>query len=75
MKNESYSKSVESPCIRHCTLNEDDICVGCYRSLDEIVAWGTSTAAEKSAILDVSRLRRNDQRDQKDQKNQNKTND
>lgn len=72
MKNESYSKSVESPCIRHCTLNEDDICVGCYRSLDEIVAWGTSTSEEKRAILNVSHLRRNDHRDQK---NQNKRND
>ena len=30
--------SVESPCIRHCTLDDADICLGCGRTLDEICA-------------------------------------
>ena len=31
--------------------------MGCGRSLDEIVAWGTASAAEKQAILERSRER------------------
>ncbi len=30
---------VASPCIRKCCLNEHDICLGCFRSLDEIKLW------------------------------------
>ena len=30
---------IESPCIGQCCLNERDICLGCYRSLDEITSW------------------------------------
>ncbi|HIG43830.1 MAG: DUF1289 domain-containing protein [bacterium] len=26
-----------------CRLNKDDICLGCYRRLDEIGAWGNSS--------------------------------
>lgn len=32
-------ESVASPCVRQCCLNEQDICMGCFRSLAEIVAW------------------------------------
>ncbi len=28
-----------SPCIRQCCLNEQDVCVGCFRTLAEILAW------------------------------------
>ena len=30
---------VKSPCVNICALDEQDICVGCYRSADEITAW------------------------------------
>jgi predicted Fe-S protein YdhL (DUF1289 family) len=30
---------VSSPCIRECTLDDDDICVGCFRSRKEIIDW------------------------------------
>ncbi|MGZ8162965.1 MAG: DUF1289 domain-containing protein [Methylobacter sp.] len=30
---------VASPCIRNCCLNNDDICLGCFRSLHEIINW------------------------------------
>jgi uncharacterized protein len=30
---------VESPCVRNCCLDDNDICVGCYRSLAEITRW------------------------------------
>lgn len=30
---------VKSPCVNICALDEQDICVGCYRSAHEITAW------------------------------------
>jgi len=32
-------QSNESPCVRNCCLDEDDICMGCFRSLTEITQW------------------------------------
>jgi predicted Fe-S protein YdhL (DUF1289 family) len=46
-----------SPCVRYCCLDERNVCMGCGRSLDEIIAWGTATDAEKSATLARARER------------------
>jgi predicted Fe-S protein YdhL (DUF1289 family) len=46
-----------SPCVRSCCLDDDDVCMGCGRSLEEIVAWSTATDAEKAATLARSRAR------------------
>ncbi|MGJ0430827.1 DUF1289 domain-containing protein [Methylobacter sp.] len=35
----SAPESIPSPCIRQCCLNKADICLGCFRSLDEIISW------------------------------------
>lgn len=43
--------NVPSPCIRNCCLDEQDVCLGCGRSLDEIRLWGESGDAERLAIL------------------------
>lgn len=40
-----------SPCTRVCTLDDDDVCLGCRRTLDEIVAWAGLSAAEQRAVL------------------------
>lgn len=42
---------VESPCIRNCCLDGDDVCVGCFRSLEEIVGWSAAGSEERTAIL------------------------
>jgi len=42
---------VESPCIGTCTLGPDGLCVGCFRSADEIGAWLNLSAARRSAIM------------------------
>ena len=47
----SNALRVESPCVRRCTLDSDDICVGCYRSIDEICAWGGADDDQRRAIL------------------------
>lgn len=46
-----------SPCVRNCCLDEANVCMGCGRSLAEIVRWATTTDADKAAILAHSRER------------------
>jgi predicted Fe-S protein YdhL (DUF1289 family) len=46
-----------SPCVRNCCLDDDDVCLGCGRSLPEIVAWSTSPEERKLEILGLSRER------------------
>ena len=52
------SDEIASPCIRHCCLDDADICLGCFRSLDEICGWTQADAAGKSAIAQRARQRR-----------------
>jgi len=41
-----------SPCIRVCTLDpETNLCLGCFRTLDEIAGWSGFSREEKWAIL------------------------
>ncbi|MFT5717259.1 MAG: putative Fe-S protein YdhL (DUF1289 family) [Oleiphilaceae bacterium] len=47
-----------SPCIRNCCLNEQDICLGCFRSLDEIRQWNASTEALKAQVLCLAKARK-----------------
>jgi hypothetical protein len=42
---------MESPCIRMCTLNEQDICLGCGRLLVEITSWTSYTEEERVEII------------------------
>ncbi|MDT8424369.1 MAG: DsbA family protein [Methyloprofundus sp.] len=42
---------IESPCIRQCCLNNDDICLGCFRTLDEITQWSYYSNTEKQSAL------------------------
>ena len=39
MDNKNDIATVESPCIRNCCLDSNDICMGCFRSLTEITQW------------------------------------
>lgn len=42
---------IESPCVGHCCLNENDICIGCLRDLQEIKQWGQASEARKKEII------------------------
>jgi predicted Fe-S protein YdhL (DUF1289 family) len=46
-----------SPCVRNCCLDDDDVCLGCGRSLEEIIAWSTSPEERKTEILRLCRER------------------
>jgi hypothetical protein len=40
-----------SPCNDICTLDEVNVCIGCRRTLDEIVGWSAMSAAEQWTIV------------------------
>lgn len=41
-----------SPCIQVCSLDDDERCIGCRRTLQEIVDWARMSAAEQRAVID-----------------------
>ncbi|EGR1037994.1 DUF1289 domain-containing protein [Vibrio cholerae] len=43
--------SYKSPCVRHCCLDDKDLCIGCGRTLDEICCWSSATNSEKQELL------------------------
>lgn len=51
---------VRSPCVNICFLEDDDICVGCYRSADEITEWSAASNERRKEILILSHQRRKD---------------
>ena len=42
---------VKSPCVNICCLNEDDVCLGCYRSCDEICKWGAMDNEQRNDVM------------------------
>jgi predicted Fe-S protein YdhL (DUF1289 family) len=54
--------SVPSPCIRNCCLDGDDICLGCFRHVDEIVEWGAATDERRQKILALADSRKENKR-------------
>jgi predicted Fe-S protein YdhL (DUF1289 family) len=60
------SDSVASPCVRNCCLDDDNVCLGCGRTLDEIIAWSTAGDADKRAILDRCRERAAERQQRRD---------
>jgi predicted Fe-S protein YdhL (DUF1289 family) len=48
----------QSPCISVCLLDDQDICVGCYRSAEEVTDWFMADAEGKREILARASQRR-----------------
>lgn len=48
----------DSPCIRMCTLDDTDVCLGCGRSLKEITEWGGADPERRREILEAAARRR-----------------
>lgn len=42
---------VVSPCISVCALDENDICMGCFRSAQEITDWVELSKARKREVV------------------------
>ncbi|GHD26825.1 DUF1289 domain-containing protein [Parahalioglobus pacificus] len=43
--------AIASPCVSVCALDENDICMGCYRSATEITDWFMASDEDKRAIM------------------------
>jgi len=42
---------VPSPCVKICRIGEDNLCVGCKRTLDEIRDWCIMSEYEQNKLL------------------------
>ena len=57
----AMQQNVPSPCLSVCTLNtaNDDLCNGCYRTLDEIAAWSVMNDYQKREVWSLIERRAN----------------
>lgn len=47
---------IESPCVRVCVVHPAErICVGCYRSIDEIAGWSRMSPEDRRRIMEIGR--------------------
>lgn len=44
--------------MRNCCLDQDDVCLGCARTLDEILRWSKLSNPERQLIMDQLETRR-----------------
>ena len=49
--------SVESPCISVCELDENNVCSGCFRTLEEIGQWPLASDIQRKEFLRRSEVR------------------
>jgi predicted Fe-S protein YdhL (DUF1289 family) len=54
----SFRSEVKSPCINLCRLNSEQVCEGCWRHIDEIVAWPQLDAGERRDVIARTQRRR-----------------
>ena len=50
--------AIASPCTGICTVEENGLCAGCARTLDEIAGWSAMTPGERRAIMAALPARR-----------------
>lgn len=50
-------EEIPSPCINTCRM-EAGYCIGCYRTIDEIICWSGASDDERRAILAAAEVRR-----------------
>ncbi|MEZ5798436.1 MAG: DUF1289 domain-containing protein [Paracoccaceae bacterium] len=53
MKDDVWKRDeAQSPCVKLCVVHpEERLCVGCYRSIEEISAWSRMTPEARSAVM------------------------
>ena len=52
------NSKIASPCVSQCCLDEDNVCMGCFRHINEITGWRSMAEQEKRQLLDVLVQRR-----------------
>jgi len=53
------SNEILSPCVSICTM-EDDVCIGCFRTLEEIAKWSDETDVWRSRVIESLAKREED---------------
>lgn len=53
MKDEIWMRDeISSPCVKLCVVHpEERLCVGCYRTIEEISVWSQLTDAARAEIM------------------------
>ena len=51
MINRESISEIKSPCVANCCLDEDDICLGCFRALNEILDWSEASDERRTEII------------------------
>lgn len=54
----SMEQKIANPCVRNCCLDDGNICMGCFRTLEEILAWRSLTVKQRKAVLADTERRR-----------------
>ena len=49
--NINKNEPITSPCISNCCLDEKDICMGCFRHINEITGWHSADNKRREEIL------------------------
>ncbi|WP_309499881.1 DUF1289 domain-containing protein [Sulfurovum sp.] len=49
---------INQPCIRRCCLNEENICLGCFRTFDDMRQWNKASIEEKQEMLNMAERRK-----------------
>lgn len=57
---QTLERPVASPCVHVCALDEQDICIGCQRNVDEITRWSRMENAERRQVLQLCHERARD---------------
>ena len=52
-------EEVQSPCIKICFRDSNDVCFGCRRTGEEIGNWSKYTNEEKKAVIEKTHHRTN----------------
>ncbi|MBI1979977.1 MAG: DUF1289 domain-containing protein [Methylocystis sp.] len=45
---------VDSPCVKICELDRDDVCVGCGRTRAEIAGWTAMSEPQKAKVVELA---------------------
>ncbi|MEZ5083210.1 MAG: DUF1289 domain-containing protein [Bacteroidales bacterium] len=52
------SGKLKSPCIKVCKYDEDSICIGCHRTMNEITSWLFMNDEQKMQSLKEAKIRK-----------------
>ena len=61
---ETLQEQVQSPCIDVCSMDDSTgLCLGCYRTMDEIQQWWDLDNLQKQALVEQANARQEQQFD------------